>query len=127
MRRIVIAPTFDREADAIGLAIEERFGEEARRNFVAGLARICTLIGYIPKVGRIRHNTKLSGFVFEQNWIFFDFDDEEVHFLHIVNAKRNMSKLSFCTCITASAPPSARHRSGPVSRAGAVLRPAARR
>ena len=99
MRRVVIAPSFDREAEAIGLSIEEHFGAEARRNFVAGLARICTLIAHVPKIGKIRHgyNTNLSGFVFEQNWIFFDFDfaDGDVHFLHIVNAKRDKRKLSF--------------------------------
>jgi plasmid stabilization system protein ParE len=97
MRRVVIAPSFDREAEAIGLSIEERFGEEARRNFVADLARICTLIAHVPKIGKVRHgfNTKLSGFVVEQNWIFFDFDDRDVHFLHIVNAKRNKRKFSF--------------------------------
>ena len=97
MRRVVIAPSFDREAEAIGLSIEERFGAEARRNFVADLARICTLIAYVPKIGKIHHgyNTKLSGFVFEQNWIFFDFDDGDVHFLHIVNAQRNKRKITF--------------------------------
>jgi len=97
MRRVVIAPSFDREAEAIGLSIEERFGEDARRNFVAGLARICTLIAHVPKIGIIRHdyNTKLSGFVFEQNWIFFDFDNGDVRFLHIVNAKRDKRTLSF--------------------------------
>ncbi len=91
MRCVVIAPSFDREAEAIGLAIEKRFGEDARRNFVAGLARICTLIAYVPRIGTIHHryNTKLSGFVFEQNWIFFDFDDENVNFLHIANARRD--------------------------------------
>ena len=97
MRRVVIAPSFDREAEAIGLTIEERFGEEARRNFVADLARICALIAHVPKIGKIRHghNTKLAGFVFDQNWVFFDFDDENVHFLHIVNAKRDKSGFSF--------------------------------
>jgi plasmid stabilization system protein ParE len=72
MRGVVIAPSFDREAEAIGLTIEERFGEKARRNFVADLARICTLLAHVPKIGKIRHgyNTKLVGLVFEQNWIF---------------------------------------------------------
>ena len=97
MRRIVLAPSFDREAETIGAAIEERFGDQARRNFVADVARLCTLIAELPRIGTALHgyNTKLAGFAFDQNWIFFDFDDESVHFLHIVNAKRDRRKLSF--------------------------------
>jgi len=97
MRRVVIAPSFDREAEAIGIAIEERFGEESRRNFVADLARICTLIAHVPKIGKSHHgyDTKLAGFVSGQNWLFFDFDDEKVEFMHIVNAKRDKGRLSF--------------------------------
>jgi plasmid stabilization system protein ParE len=97
MRRVLIAPSFDREAEAIGVAIEERFGEEARRRFVADLSRVCTAIAYVPRIGKIRHgyNTNLVGLPFHQNWIFFDFDDESVHFLHIVNAKRDKRKLIF--------------------------------
>ena len=97
MRQVVFAPSFDREVEAIGIAIEERFGEEARRNFVGDLARICTLIAHVPRMGKIHHgyNTKLGGFVFGQNWIFFDFDDQKVEFLHIVSAKRDRGKISF--------------------------------
>jgi plasmid stabilization system protein ParE len=97
MRRVVVAPSFDREVEAIGVAIEQRFGEQARRNFVDDLAQICTLIAYVPTMGTVRHgyDTKLVGFVFDQNWIFFDFDNEEVHFLHIVNAKRDKGGISF--------------------------------
>ena len=88
MGRVVIAPSFDREAEAIGFAIEQRFGEEARRTFVANLARICTLIADTPNMGTTGHgyDTKLAGFVFDPNWIFFDFDADEVRFLHIVSA-----------------------------------------
>ena len=97
MRRVLIAPSFDREVEAIGVAVEERFGEDARRNFVADLARVCTAIAYVPKIGKTDHgyNTKLVGIPFHQNWIFFDFDDDEVHFLHIVNAKRDKRNLIF--------------------------------
>lgn len=63
MRRIVLAPSFDREVEAIGVAIEQRFGEQARHNFVADLARICTLIAVLPRMGTTRHgyDTKLWG------------------------------------------------------------------
>jgi len=97
MRRILFAPSFDREVEAIGVAIEQRFGEQVRHNFVADLARICTLLAHLPNMGTAKHGyeTKLVGFVFDQNWIFFDFDDWEVHFLHIMNAKRDKDRISF--------------------------------
>jgi plasmid stabilization system protein ParE len=97
MRRVAIAPSFDREAEDIGASIEARFGEDARRNFVAHLARICALIAFAPNIGKPRrgYNSKLAGFPFDQNWIFFDFDDDAVHFLHIVTAKRAYGKMRF--------------------------------
>lgn len=97
MRRIFVAPSFDREAEAIGAAIERRFGEEVRRALIADLARVCSLVAALPGVGTVRHgyDTKLAGFVVGQNWIFFDFDDHEVRFLHIVNAKRDRRMISF--------------------------------
>ncbi len=97
MRRVVIAPSFDKEAEAIGAAIEERLGEDARRTFVADLTRICILVSALPGMGTIRHryDTRFAGFVFGPNWIFFDFDDHEVHFLHIVDARRDRRRISF--------------------------------
>jgi len=97
MRRVVIAPSFDREAEAVGVGIEERFGEATRLDFVADLAQICTLIARLPNMGKAAHgyDTKLVGFPFAQNWLFFDFDDKNVHFLHIVSAKRLKKTISF--------------------------------
>jgi plasmid stabilization system protein ParE len=97
MRRIVIAASFDGETEAIGAQIEERFGEEARRDFVDDLSRICILIAALPGMGTMRHgyNTQLAAFVLGQNWIFFEFDEAEVHFLHIVNAKRDKRSIGF--------------------------------
>jgi hypothetical protein len=97
MRRVVIAPSFDREAEAIGAGIEERFGEKTRLDFVADLALICALIARLPNMGKAAHgyDTKLVGFPFGQNWLFFDFDDKNVHFLHIVSAKRLKKTISF--------------------------------
>jgi plasmid stabilization system protein ParE len=97
MRRIVFAPSFDHELEAIGAAIEARFGEGARRAFVADLARLCDLIAQFPRIGTSRHgyDSNLVGVVFRQNWVFFDFDNEEVHFLHIANARRDRGTMSF--------------------------------
>jgi len=91
MRKVEIAPSFDRDAEAIGAFIEARFGAEVRRNFVADLEKICTLIALLPSIGNYGHgyNTKLSGFAFGRNWIFFDFDEESVSFLHIVPARHD--------------------------------------
>ena len=35
-------------------------------------------------MGKTNHNypTSLAGFVFRLNWIFFEYDDEQVRFLH---------------------------------------------
>ena len=97
MRRIVFAPSFDRELEAIAAAVEERFGEAARRDFVADLVRLCDLIAQFPLIGTSHHgyDTNLIGVIFRQNWLFFDFNDKEVNFLHIVAARRNRSTISF--------------------------------
>lgn len=91
MRRIEIAPSFDREADDIGVHIQDQFGTAAREQFVADLAHMCTLLAFFPTIGKTRHgyDTKLHGFAFDHNWIYFDFDDDEVHFLHITNFRRD--------------------------------------
>lgn len=64
MRRIVIAPSFDREAESIGIAIEQRFGERARRKFVADLAHLCQIVATLPGIGTTHHGyeTKPAGF-----------------------------------------------------------------
>jgi plasmid stabilization system protein ParE len=97
MRRIEIAPSFDREAEAIGAYIESRFDASAREKFVGELGRICTLIAFLPSLGKMRHgyDTKLIGYAFDQNWISFDFDDDVVMFLHIVNTKQNKLGILF--------------------------------
>jgi plasmid stabilization system protein ParE len=41
MRRIVFAPSFDRELEEIGFYIEEQFGEEVRRYFIGDIAATC--------------------------------------------------------------------------------------
>ena|ERR1039458_3087109 len=97
MRRIVFAPSFGRQIDDIGVYIEEQFGEGVRRGFIADIAATCSLIADFPGVGKTDHgyDTRLAGFVFRQNWIFFEYDDEEVRFLHVVDGRRDKSKISF--------------------------------
>jgi plasmid stabilization system protein ParE len=97
MRRVVIAPSFDREAENIGIAIEQRFGQKARRDFVASLEHLCQVIATLPGIGKTQHGykTKLVGFVLGPNWVFFEFDDAEIRFLHIVDARRNRRGISF--------------------------------
>ena len=66
MRRIVFAPSFDREVEDIGIYIEERFGEGTRREFVAELADLYTTIASVPGIGTAHHgyDTSSVGFVF---------------------------------------------------------------
>jgi plasmid stabilization system protein ParE len=97
MRRIVFAPSFDQEVEDIGIYIEERFGEAARRLFVAELADLCTTIASVPGIGTTHHgyDTSSVGFVFRQNWVFFQYDEEHVHFLHIVDGRRHKPRIGF--------------------------------
>jgi plasmid stabilization system protein ParE len=97
MRRIVFAPSFDREVEEIGAYVEERFGEAARRKFIDDLLATCSLIASFPGIGINDHGytTPLAAFVFRVNWIFFDYDAEEVRFLHIVDGRRAKDSMRF--------------------------------
>jgi plasmid stabilization system protein ParE len=97
MRQIVIAPSFDREAEDIGVYIEGRFGESARRDFVDALRATCIRIATVPRIGTFEHgyDTLSAGFALEHNWIFFDHDDEVVNFVHIVSTNRDKPSVAF--------------------------------
>jgi plasmid stabilization system protein ParE len=97
MRRIVIAPSFDQEAENIGVYIEGRFGESARSDFVDALHATCGRIATLPRIGTFEHgyDTLSAGFALEHNWIFFDYDDEVVNFVHIVSTSRNKPNIAF--------------------------------
>jgi plasmid stabilization system protein ParE len=94
MRQIVFAPAFEQEAEDIGVYIEERFGERTRQEFITELSKTCARIASLPHMGTAHHGyeTASVGFVFDQNWLFFDFDDQNVHFLHLVASKRDRSR-----------------------------------
>ena len=91
MRRVVFAPSFDQGVEDIGVYIEEVFGEQARQVFLSKLTDICLVIAGEPDIGLPDHgySTSLFGVVFQVNWIFFEYDDHEVRFLHIIDARRD--------------------------------------
>jgi len=97
MRRIVFAPSFDQDVEDIGAYIEERFGAAVREQFVSDLMMTCSHIASFPDMGLSGHGyeTPLKGFVFGPNWIFFDHDDNEVRFLHIVDGRRHKGNVKF--------------------------------
>ena len=97
MRQVVFAPSFDQEAEDIGVYIDERFGELARRNFSTELSRVCFRLAALPGLGTTEHGypTKSVGFPFEQNWIFFDYDDDAAHFVHVVSTRRDKAVIPF--------------------------------
>ena len=86
MRRTVFAPSFDREVEGIAIYIDEKFGQAARRDFVEDIKAICAILASFPGLGRSNHPsaTDLIGFAYNQNWIFFEADPDEVRFLHVV-------------------------------------------
>ena len=88
MRRIVFAPSFDQEVEDIGVYIENGFGEGSRHDFITELMATCWLIAGFPRMGKSDHGygTPLKGFVFRMNWIFFEYDPDEVRFMHIVDS-----------------------------------------
>ena len=97
MRQIVIAPSFDQDAEDIGVYIERRFGESARRDFVDALRATCARIATVPRIGTFNHgyDTLSAGFALEHNWIFFDYDDEVVNFVHIVSTNMDKPNVAF--------------------------------
>jgi plasmid stabilization system protein ParE len=97
MRRIQFAPSFDQELEDIGLLIEERFGETARDEFVDDLRDTCLAIAESPGIGLGDHGyaTSLLGFVFRINWVYFEYDEVEVRFLHIIDARRDKGEVAF--------------------------------
>jgi plasmid stabilization system protein ParE len=97
MRQIVIAPSFDQEAEDIGVYIEVRFGESARRDFVDELRATCARIATVPRIGTFKHgyDTLSAGFALEHNWIFFDYYDEVVNFVHLVSTSKDKPDVAF--------------------------------
>ena len=97
MRRIIFAPSFDQEAEDIGVYIEGSFGESARGDFVDALRATCSRLATLPRIGTFKHgyHTLSAGFALDHNWIFFDYNDDEVNFVHIVPSSRDKPAISF--------------------------------
>ena len=97
MRSIVFATSFLEDADIIAAAITKRFGHVRANTFIEALHHLCILISENPGLGRDSHGyeTALSGVVHHGNWIFFQHDEDEIRFIHMVDAKREKSAIRF--------------------------------
>ena len=97
MRRIAYAASFVDDADAIAVYIETRFGRPRADEFIAELSHFCELLADNPGFGRPDHgyNTTLQGVVHGLNWIFFQYDDQEIRFIHIVDGRRGRQNVRF--------------------------------
>lgn len=97
MRRIVYAASFVADADAIAAYIESAFGRARADNFIEDLERFCELIATQPGLGKQDHGyeTTLYGVVHDLNWIFFQHDDAEVRFIHVVDGRRHKPTIAF--------------------------------
>jgi plasmid stabilization system protein ParE len=97
MRRAFFAPSFLQEIEDIAFYIEQRFGEAARSDFRKSLEHLCSLLCLFPTMGKLDHDypTAFSGFVFRMNWVFFEYDDDEVRFMHIVDGRREKPSFPF--------------------------------
>lgn len=97
MRRVVYAASFVDDADRIAQYIEVQFGAARADIFIDDLNRFCELIATQPRLGKHNHgyDTTLHGVVHDRNWIFFQYDDAEARFLHIVDGRRNKNLIAF--------------------------------
>ena len=61
------------------------------------LSAVCIRLATLPRIGAIKHGyeTPSAGFAFGQNWIFFDCDDDEMNFIHILHSRRDKSAIRF--------------------------------
>lgn len=97
MRRIVYAASFVDDADRIAAYIETKFGADRADLFIAELNRFCQNVATQPGLGRANHGyrTPLLGIVYDRNWIFFNHDDAEIRFLHMVEGMRRKAGIRF--------------------------------
>jgi plasmid stabilization system protein ParE len=97
MRRVIYAASFVEDADTIASYIETHFGISHADAFIEELGRFCELIASQPRIGRQNHgyDTTLYGVVHKLNWIFFQHDDAEVRFVHIVDGRRQKNSIPF--------------------------------
>jgi plasmid stabilization system protein ParE len=97
VRRIVYADSLVDDADGIAEYIEKSFGARGADVFISRLARFCELVSDTPGLGRTSHGCEspLYGVVHEMNWVFYQYDDLEVRFVHIIDGRRDKSAVRF--------------------------------
>lgn len=89
-------PAFLRQLEDLLAFIDEQFSETARWEVGHELANTCTPLGRFSALGKTEHNcpTSLAGFVFRVNWIFLEYDDEQVRFLHFVDGRPDKKSIA---------------------------------
>jgi len=97
MRRVVYAASFVVDADKIAAYIESSFGTSRADAFISDVDGFCALVASQPRIGRQDHGyeTTLHGVVHGPNWLFFQYDDAEVRFVHIVDGRRQKKSVAF--------------------------------
>ena len=97
MRRVIYADSFVDDADRIAADIESRFGALYADAFRDDLDWFCEVVASQPRIGKQDHGygTTLYGIPRNVNWIFFQFDDAEVRFVHIVASQREKRGMHF--------------------------------
>ncbi len=90
MRRVIYADSFVDDADRIAAGIESRHGIRPADAFRDDLAWFCGIVASQPRIGKRNHSfdTTLYGIPHGPNWVFFQFDDAEARFVHIVPSRR---------------------------------------
>ncbi len=97
MRRVIYADSFVDDADRIAAEIESRFGARHADAFRDDLNWFCEVVASQPRIGKQDHDydTTLYGIPHDKNWIFFQFDDAETRFVHIVATRREKRSIRF--------------------------------
>ncbi len=97
MRRVIYTESFVDDADRIAAEIESRHGARSADAFRDDLAWFCDVVASQPRIGKRNHgfDTTLFGIPHGVNWIFFQNDDHEARFVHIVDQRRLESAVTF--------------------------------
>ena len=97
MRRVDYAACFVTDADRITEYIETNFGVAHADAFIADSNHFCELVASQPRMSRKNHGyrTTLHGVAHDHNWLFLEFDDAEIRFVHMVEGVRHKPTIRF--------------------------------
>ena len=97
MRRVVYAASFVDDADAMAAYIETKFGLSRADGFIADIEHLCEVLANLPRIGSANHgfDTPLFGVVFQSNWVFYQINEDEILFVHLVASRRLKSLIQF--------------------------------